>query len=145
MLQAYKHMFENYANFSGRTSLKQFWLAFLMHFLISFTASIMIYVFTILSLIGLGMSGGAGPVWIITVILLGAMIVYSMITILPFISMQVRRMHDQNMPGWIVALCYVGSLFCGMGSIALLVFMCLPGTEGANQYGEDPNTTEQIY
>lgn len=51
-------------------------------------------------------------------------------------------MHDQNRPGWIVALCYAGSIFCGLGSIALFVFMCLPGTEGENQYGEDQNTED---
>ncbi len=65
---------------------------------------------------------------------------------IPSLAVQVRRFHDQNQSGWLALLNipyyipYLGTL----AGIAILVFMCIEGTRGANQYGEDPANPEQL-
>ena len=54
--------------------------------------------------------------------------------IIPGIAVQVRRFHDQDKSGWFVLL----ALIPFVGSIAVLVFMCLEGTKGPNRFGPDP-------
>ncbi|WP_338338264.1 DUF805 domain-containing protein, partial [Xanthomonas citri] len=45
-----------------------------------------------------------------------------------------RRLHDQDKSGWF----YLISLVPYVGAFVLLVFMCIEGTPGPNQYGENP-------
>jgi len=71
------------------------------------------------------MVGGIyGP---ITLLLILALLV-------PAIAVQVRRFHDQDKSGWFVLLAFIPII----GSIAVLVFMCLSGTDGPNRFGNDP-------
>lgn len=84
--------------------------------------------------------------------------------LIPTIAVSVRRLHDTNRSGWWLflyiapyllsvllqlmavssnstGLAAIGGLmsFVGLiGAIVLLVFYCLPGTPGPNQYGPDP-------
>lgn len=84
--------------------------------------------------------------------------------LIPSIAVAVRRLHDTDRSGFWLFL-YVGPYLLGMilnaaaassnsnglllaggligmvgliGGIALLVFMCLPGTVGSNRFGPDP-------
>ena len=57
---------------------------------------------------------------------------FFVVNLVPALSLNVRRLHDQNKTGWWVLL-----IFVPFGSIVLLVLMCLAGTPGANQYGYD--------
>ncbi len=57
------------------------------------------------------------------------------------IAVAVRRLHDRNLSGW----WYLAATLFGfipvigfLGSIAFLVVMLLPGTDGPNRFGEDP-------
>jgi uncharacterized membrane protein YhaH (DUF805 family) len=75
-----------------------------------------------------GMSGMVGGVYgpLTTLLLLGI--------IVPSIAVQVRRFHDQDKSGWFVLLGFIPFV----GGLIVLVFMCLEGTRGPNQYGPDP-------
>jgi len=53
---------------------------------------------------------------------------------IPSITVGVRRLHDLNKSGWLYLLCLVPVV----GGLLLLYWFSLPGTVGANQYGEDP-------
>ncbi|MDB5695776.1 MAG: hypothetical protein JWN21_1319 [Sphingomonas bacterium] len=90
--------------------------------------------------------------------------------LVPSIAVAVRRLHDTNRSGfWLFlmaapyilgyimvvvgvasessTLAAVGgilSLAGLIGAIALLVFMCLPGTVGPNRYGADPKAGEHM-
>ncbi len=83
---------------------------------------------------------------------------------IPTLAVQVRRLHDTNRSGWWLfiywgpvllswaltiggaanqsgGLSAVGSILSLVGligMIVLIVFYCLPGTSGPNQYGPDP-------
>jgi len=109
-----------YADFSGRSRRKEYWM-FILGYVIALVVAMAVE-----GVLGLsGMVGGIyGP---ITLLLILALLV-------PAIAVQVRRFHDQDKSGWFVLLAFIPII----GSIAVLVFMCLSGTDGPNRFGNDP-------
>ena len=109
-----------YADFSGRSRRKEYWM-FILGMIIAVVA---------LSIVEgiLGLSGMVGGVYgpLTTIALLGL--------IIPGIAVQVRRFHDQDKSGWFVLL----GLIPFVGGLIVLVFMCLEGTKGPNRFGADP-------
>jgi len=53
---------------------------------------------------------------------------------IPWLAVQVRRFHDQDMSGWFVLLQFIPYV----GGLIMLVFMCIDGTPGPNRFGADP-------
>lgn len=111
---------KRYADFSGRSRRKEYWMFLLGVFIAAIVLSI------VEGIVGLsGMVGGVyGP---LTTILMLAVII-------PGIAVQVRRFHDQDKSGWFVLLALIPFL----GGLIVLVFMCLEGTKGPNRFGPDP-------
>lgn len=111
---------KRYADFSGRSRRKEYWMFVLGVFIAVLLLSI------VEGIVGLsGMVGGVyGP--LTSLLLLGI--------IVPSIAVQVRRFHDQDKSGWFVLLALIPFL----GGLAVLVFMCLEGTKGPNRFGPDP-------
>jgi len=71
-------------------------------------------------------SGGeTGTVLLVAVILL---------VFIPQLSVTVRRLHDLDRSGWWFWL----GLVPLVGGLILLVWFCMKGTEGDNQYGPNP-------
>jgi uncharacterized membrane protein YhaH (DUF805 family) len=60
--------------------------------------------------------------------------VLALITFLPIISVSIRRLHDLNCPGWYLFVVLVPIL----GLLLVIFWGCMPGTSGANRYGDDP-------
>ena len=107
---------KKYAKFEGRANRTQYWyfvlteiLAFFILELLCVIPFVNIIAFLALLVLGLGL-------------------------IVPGIAVSVRRLHDTNKSGWWLLLCFVPFV----GSIVILVFMCLEGTKGANKYGDEP-------
>lgn len=132
MVKAYKKAFANYATFSGRATVSEYWLAVLMNFIVALVLGAVTGILT--AILG-GISDGNSAVMAIAGL---PSSIYSLAIIIPFAALAVRRLHDQGRSGWWYIGCLIGSLCCGIGSIVLLVLMCLPGTQGPNQYGSDP-------
>ena len=106
MIGAYKEMFLHYFDFKGRSARRDFWLAFLMHFLITFGFGI-IFVIMLFKAILDGVSGsfdifydsfaGLG----IGLIVIGIVyLLYLIATALPFLALQARRFRDAGLPFW---------------------------------------------
>ena len=116
---------KRYAEFSGRSRRKEYWMFTLGIVIISVVLSVL--------LIGgidfsTGMpSGGFG-------VGLAVLILFSLAIFIPALAVQVRRFHDQDKSGWFVLLNFVPYI----GGIVVLVMMCLDGTAGPNRYGPDP-------
>ncbi len=55
-------------------------------------------------------------------------------TILPCLAAGSRRLHDTNRSGWWLLIGFVPAV----GGLILLVFMCLDGTPGSNNFGANP-------
>jgi len=109
-----------YADFTGRSRRKEYWLFVLGIFIATMLLS---FVEGLAGLSGM-VFGVYGP--LTTILLLGV--------IIPSIAVQVRRFHDQDKSGW---FCLI-ALIPFIGGIVVLVFMCLEGTRGPNRFGADP-------
>ena len=61
-------------------------------------------------------------------------LIYTLAVLIPTIAVTVRRLHDTDRSGWWFLIIFLPLI----GAIAFLVFMCLDGTQGDNQYGPNP-------
>lgn len=110
---------QRYADFSGRSRRKEYWMFVLGVIIVAIVLSVIEGV--------LGLTGMIGPYGPLSALFLLAIII-------PGIAVQVRRFHDQDKSGWFVLLGFIPIV----GGLIVLVFMCLEGTRGPNQYGPDP-------
>lgn len=109
-----------YADFQGRSRRKEYWM---------FVLGVVIVALVLAGIeAGLGLDGMVFGVYGPLTALLGLAL------IVPGIAVQVRRFHDQGKTGWLVLL----GLIPFVGGLIVLVFMCLEGTRGPNEYGPDP-------
>lgn len=125
-----KVVLENYANFSGRARRAEFWWFNLVNFIVYMVCFLLIIVTT-------SIAPKSGLSLIPTVL----MVVYILGTAIPSLAVAVRRLHDTGKSGLLIllpAIPFVGSI----ASIVLLVFYCLEGETGANQYGVDPKNPD---
>jgi uncharacterized membrane protein YhaH (DUF805 family) len=146
-----------YAEFGGRSSRAEFWKWILVFYGVIILLMSLIF-FRLLVSIGRGTLGVTGSMVVFGI--LAAIIFFG--GLLPTIAIQVRRLHDTNHSGfWLlgsVGLSVVDNVINGIGgpdggagvigvvlgiasgiySIVLLVFYCLPGTQGENDYGPSP-------
>ena len=92
-----------------------------------------VIVYTILIIVGGGLGSLENPDAEMGLggILLLAFVAASFI---PALAVQVRRFHDLGKSGWMVLLGFIPLI----GAIIVLVFMCMDGTRGENEYGPDP-------
>lgn len=112
--------FGKYAQFSGRTDRRTYWLTFL---------GVIILVCILSFIIGIiGSSAGEGSV--LSTIMMFLLWILELGIIIPSLSLDVRRLHDINKSGWWVFI----SLVPIVGSIILLVFFCLPSVNEGNNY-----------
>jgi uncharacterized membrane protein YhaH (DUF805 family) len=142
--------FRRYADFEGRSRRKEFWMFQLLNAIIG---AVLVGPF-IVSYFGAIAAAGGDPGAEEAVIenmmangiglsLIGIIlyVLYALAAFIPSIAVTVRRFHDRDMSGWwYLGLTAVSLIpFIGfLASIAMFVFMVLPGTDGANRFGEDP-------
>ncbi|MCR4581462.1 MAG: DUF805 domain-containing protein [Bacilli bacterium] len=130
MVEAYKQYWKRAFDFKGRTSRADFWWAVLAIFLVSFVLGLVLGIlglnakFTFDMNAGLKFEGGAGLV--ITSL-------WSLVNIIPGLSMEVRRLHDTNKTGWLLLLGVI-PVINFIGAIVLFIFYLLPGVDAGNKY-----------
>lgn len=131
--QAVKMFFNRYVDFEGRSSRAEYWWVVLFELLALIVLAIPIGIAGAMS-----ESSEPGPLVMIAAL---PLILFFLAIIIPNIALYVRRLHDQNLTGWI----YLGLIIAGLipiigllASIAQIVFACIPGTKGPNKYGADP-------
>jgi len=59
---------------------------------------------------------------------------FILFTLIPMLSVIVRRLHDVGKSGWMFFIAFIP----GIGSIWMLVQMCKDGQPGVNKYGVNP-------
>lgn len=143
--------FKRYVDFEGRSRRKEFWMFQLLNLLVAVVLAGPFFV----AFMGVSIANAGDPVaqeaamaamfegggGILSMVGLGIYALYALVAFLPSIAVTVRRFHDRDMSGW----WYLGLTVAGiiplvgfLASIALLVFMVLPGTPGSNRFGADP-------
>ncbi len=142
MLMPYRKL---YRLIEGRSGRREFWMFVLLN------AIILVGLVALMFLFAGGMSA-LDPTSAMMGPLMGAGFGFAMLIFIPAyiwmiltgvasVAVSIRRLHDMNLTGWI----YVGYILLSfvpilnfLVFIAYLVVMALPGTKGANKYGEDP-------
>lgn len=115
----YLEALKKYAVFSGRSRRKEYWYFFLVNLIITFILLIIDMVTGTYSFqSGLGFLGS----------------IYSVLVLIPNISVSVRRLHDTARSGWWVLV----GLIPIIGAIILFVFMVQDSTPGDNRFGSNP-------
>lgn len=122
----YKEALRKYADFSGRASVREFWMFVVGNLIIGFLGGIAVTIIAVL--IGLSSRNTILGALVYMIIAGG----YGLYIIIPSISIAVRRLHDQDKSGAF----YFITLIPYIGPIIILIFMCLQGNLGINQYGE---------
>ncbi len=148
-----------YAEFSGRSQPQEFWAFTLVITGLTLLCDV-IDELAGLSFDGAGWAMGATGV---------AGAVFSLVTLIPFLAVAVRRVHDTNLRGWWLlpplaanVACFIalGAMFgihdfpmereeevavLTLGFLGtfllLIVLLCRKGTAGPNRFGDDPQPT----
>ncbi len=105
-------MLKNYVGFSGRARRQEFWMFALFNFIIAVVLAVI---------------GAVIKTQIIYII-------YALAVLLPGLAVSFRRLHDTNKSAWWILIGIVPFV----GGIILLVFLCIEGTRGDNNFGPDP-------
>ena len=116
--------FKNYTNFQGRARRAEYWWPVVMY--------LVAYIAVVVLSIALSVLGDIGGV--ISGLIFIVCLLFCLGCFIPSLSVAVRRLHDKNMTGWFLLI----GLIPFLGSLVLLYFFATEGTQGPNQYGEDP-------
>ena len=111
IIECYKDVWVNWKNFSGRTRRSGYWYAFLANMIVTFVLGFI--------------SGLVEPLSILVSI-------YSLLVLVPYIALSVRRLHDTDHSGWWYLLALTG-----IGCIVLLIWFCQDSGPD-NKYGPSP-------
>ncbi|TNE44449.1 MAG: DUF805 domain-containing protein [Sphingomonadales bacterium] len=125
---------KRYAEFSGRSRPREYWMYVLFLFLCMTGLTIVERMFGLgISHewayrngwnLGAGASHQGGP-------LIG---LFALGTFIPSLAVAVRRLHDSNRSGWWLLLAF----FPVIGTLWLFILMIIGGTRGPNCFGPDP-------
>lgn len=113
MIEYYKKYWSNYVNFQGRARRSEMWYPVLCNFLVALVLGILINLVNALSILS---------------------VLFSLATLLPSLSVEVRRLHDVGKSGWWLFIALVPLV----GAILLLVWFCTDSNPAENQYGPNP-------
>ena len=124
-----------YAEFTGRSRRKEYWMFFLFVVVVSVVLRILD------SALGLGGSSSSSMSTSGSQIGAGASLhtgvlgaIFIVATLIPSIAVGVRRLHDTDRSGWWLLIALVPFI----GGLVLLIFFLLDGTSGPNRFGPDP-------
>ena len=106
-------MTQKYASFSGRARRTEYWMFFLVYFVIALVIGVVE---------GLLSIGGY---------LTG---IFALVHLLPSLGVTVRRLHDTGRSGWWILLSFIPII----GALVLLYFMVKSGDPQGNRFGSDP-------
>ncbi|HBZ44855.1 MAG TPA: DUF805 domain-containing protein [Maritimibacter sp.] len=109
---------DKYVDFSGRAARSEFWWFVLFLTVVSIILSI------IDSILFSGVLQNVGPLSAI----------FSLITLIPAISVTARRLHDVDKSGWWQLLMLIPII----GFLVILYWTVQKGADGPNRFGPDP-------
>lgn len=134
MIEHFKTVvFKKYADFRTRATRSEFWYFTLMYYIL--TAVLLFPVFgSIGSLMSAAETGQDPSMSMMAKISGGAWLIMALALIIPSLAVTARRLHDSGKSGlWFLIA------FIPLGSIVLLVMMCLDSQPGTNKWGPNPH------
>lgn len=134
-LHAYLKMWEQAFNFKGRTTIKDYWIAWLINFVfIGFSSTIIVLPYGVVEELGLGYEI-EHQVLAITGIPMLLIILYIFMVIIPMLAMEVRRYHDVGKSAGLFVLHIILSPMCNIGAILRIVTCVQKSVAYENVYG----------
>ena len=106
-------MTQKYADFAGRARRREYWMFFLVYFVLTLVVGV------VEGFLGIGGYATA---------------LVALAHLLPSLAVTVRRLHDGGRSGWWILL----ALLPVLGSLVLLYFMLIDGEPQSNAYGPSP-------
>jgi uncharacterized membrane protein YhaH (DUF805 family) len=117
MVQAVKLWLKNWKNFSGRASRSEYWWVTLASVIVMTVLGIILMVAFVA--VAAATNGSDPAMGALVVVVWGVMALIGLATLVPSISLGVRRLHDTNQSGWMYLVDFIPSV----GGIILLVLM----------------------
>jgi uncharacterized membrane protein YhaH (DUF805 family) len=137
-MEWYLMVWRKYAEFDGRSRRKEYWMFLLFQVPI------------LLLLMGLGFAGNGiweNNAWVDNNgwVLFIPYAIYALASLVPSWAVGIRRLHDTGRSGWWILLSLAAVIpFVGIIPAAIfLIFTCLDGNPGPNEYGPNPKFPEQ--
>ncbi len=123
--------FQKFVTISGRASRAEYWWYMLFYVLCEIPIAALLAVY-----IGVKANSSAdGGFPIIPVVMVTLLICIILFILgIPLLTATIRRLHDTDRDGMWFFIQFIPYI----GSIILLVFMCLPSTPGENRFGQNP-------
>lgn len=130
----YLMVWRKFADFSGRSRRTEYWMFALFNSLIIFSLAFLGF----FSIFPNGNGNRTGGILLIPLIL------YVLAAIIPSLAVSVRRLHDSGKSGWWLLIHLTGIIpfIRFIGSVIMIVLMCLDSDPGPNQYGPNPKSSE---
>ncbi len=125
--------FGKFADFQGRASRSEFWWFFLFSVLVSLGLTIPLYVLMAIAAAAGDNAAGAGLAAVIAIIWSIAVVIITIVLLIPLLAVGARRLHDYGQSAWFLLLYFVPC-----GNLVLIVLWALGGTPGDNPYGPRP-------
>jgi len=135
---------KRYAEFSGRSRRMEYWMFVLFTAIVGVVLAGPGYYSMISTAMADPLAADADPLAGMSALGMGGLSLFGLFMLailIPSIAVGVRRLHDRDMSGW----WYLGFIVLGaipfigiIASIAFIVIMALPGTDGPNRFGPDP-------
>lgn len=120
---------KRYAEFSGRSRRKEYWMFALLNLLLSVFIGLVALILYTLDWSEEAMMTVMGPLMV-------AGVIYSLIAFVPGIAVTIRRLHDTDRSGWNI----LWGLVPVIGTFMLIYFYVSEGTPGPNRFGADPKS-----
>lgn len=146
-MEEFKNIFkkvflQNYANFKGRATRREYWIFTLIYYLISmvlmsFVLCLFFLFMGILTFSGNGMFESPFIGLFAMLGVYGAMFLVLVPFFLPSLAVSVRRLHDTGRSGWYILLSFIPIV-----GLVIYFFLAQESSEGSNEYGENPHIEE---
>ena len=115
----YNLLFNKFFSFKGRSSRKEYIIKILLYVLVL--------------VLGIYTFDKCTEANVITIIYVLSIDIISLILLIQYFPLSIRRLHDVNSSGWWVLVS-----FLPFGQLIILWLMFKKGTDGSNKYGEEP-------
>ena len=137
---AYKSFWKNYFNFSGVATRKEYWFVVLWNVIIGGVLGFLLGISSVVTVASaFSYEGGLMTGSVVSIILGGILLIYTLASLIPSISLCVRRFHDVGLSGWWYVWLYLVNLVVGgwlsgwfwslvslVINIAIIVIFALP-------------------
>jgi uncharacterized membrane protein YhaH (DUF805 family) len=111
------------ADFSGRSRRKEYWMFTLLN---TMTCAALLIP-----------SMALARIWIGTCFSI-LLFIYELVSVLPYLSCAVRRLHDTGRSGWWLLIAPIPLI-----NLLLILYFAIDGEPGVNDYGPNPKFSQQ--